>query len=229
MQLDPQSLPHPRLLAQRAMALALLDAIICPEVQYRYFSYDPAHADGEHLAAMRNGEGDHWYLHLSAAGAIIKGHVQALPRAQSRAMALHAQGAVPEDFAALLHGPAFMMDSVSYCYWQGADDACWQRLAHPDGRLRHTYDGSEDYLSVLLAPASCYYEYAADYFECELPLSAIEHLYANAPLSAALVKSLNPQMALADALAAAADIGYPALPRPARPRAEQARAGAAPA
>ena len=213
MQLDSQSLPHPRLLGQRAMALALLDAIICPEVEYRYFTYDPAFAAGQHVAAMKNGEGDHWYLHLSAAGAIVKGHVQDLPRGEARAMALHAQAMVPEDFAALLHEPAFMMDSVSFCYWRRSGDDGWSKLAHPDVRLRHRYDGSEDYLSILLAPASCYYEYAADYFECEPPLAAIEHLYAHAPLSASLVKSLNPQMSLDVALEAAVRIGYPGLPR----------------
>lgn len=195
------------------MALALLDAIICPEVEYRYFSYDPMFSAGQHVAAMKNGEGDHWYLHLSSAGAIIKGHVQELPRAESRAMALQAQATVPEDFAALLHEPAFMMDSVSFCYWRRAMDAGWTQLAHPDARMQHRYDGSEDYLSILLAPASCYYEYAADYFECEPPLASIEHLFAHAPLTASVVKSLNPQMSLGDALEAASMIGYPGMPR----------------
>jgi hypothetical protein len=213
MQLDPQSLPHPRLLAQRAMALALLDAIICPEADYRYFSYDPGFAAGEHLAAMGNGEGDHWYLHLSGAGAIIKGHVQELPHAQARAMALQAQATVPDAFAPLLHHASLQMDKVSFCYWRGASDAAWSRLTASDGRLQHRYDGSEDYLSILLAPASCYYEYAVDYFECEPPLASIEQLYAHGPLTAAVVQSLNPHMCLADAIEAAALIGYPGLPR----------------
>jgi hypothetical protein len=213
MQLDSQYLPHPRQLGQRAMALALLDAIICPESEYRYFHYDPRFAPGQHVATMRNGEGDHWYLHLSAAGAVIKGHVQDLPRGEARAMALEAQRVVPEDFSALLHDPAFMMDSVSFCYWRRSADAGWSRLTHPDARLEHRYDGSEDYLSILLAGAPCYYDFAADYFECEPPLASIEHLYAHAPLTSAIVKSLNPQMTLATAIRAAEAIGYPALPR----------------
>lgn len=224
MQLDPQFLPHPRLLGQRAMALALLDAIICPEVEYRYFTYDPQFAVGQHVAAMKNGEGDHWYLHLSRTGAIVKGHVKDLPRGSARAMALQAQAVVPEDFAAVLHDPRFAMDCVSFCYWRGSDDILWNKLAHPDASWAHRYDGSEDYLSILLAPASCYYEYAVDYFECDPPLAAIEHLYAHGPLSAALVKSLNPQATLAEALLAAERIGYPGLPR--RAPASLARRGA---
>jgi hypothetical protein len=209
MQLDPLYFPDPRTLGNRAMALAMLDAIICPEVQYRYFSFDAAWSDDAQLASMRNGEGDHWFLHLSDCGAVLKGYVQELPRDDARAMARELQRRVPAEFAAFLHEPAFSMDAVSYCYWRRSDQSAWSRLAHPDPALAHHSDGSADYLSILLAPASCYYEYATDYFECEPALASIEHIYAHAPLTAAIVKSLNPQLSLADAQAAAAAIGYP--------------------
>jgi hypothetical protein len=210
MQLDPQSFPDPRTLGNRAMALAMLDAIICPEFQYRYFSYDASWDDDQQVAAMRNGDGDHWFLHLSDSGAAIKGYVQELPRGGARAMALEVQRRVPDDFGAFLHEPAFAMDAVSYFYYRRSGDGAWSKVAHPDAGLARRSDGSEDYLSILLAPASCYYDYATDYFECEPPLASIEHIYALAPLTAAIVKSLNPQMTLAEARAAAALIGYPA-------------------
>ena len=210
MQLDPQSLPDPRTLGNRAMALAMLDAIICPEFQYRYFSYDANWGSGEQVAVMRNGDGDHWFLHMSNSGAAIKGYVQELPRGKSRVMALEVQRRVPEQFGAFLHEPAFAMDAVSYFYYRRAGDLAWSRVAHPDAGLAKWSDGSADYLSILLAPASCYYHFATDYFECEPPLLSIEHIYALAPLTAAIVKSLNPQMTLDQARAAADAIGYPA-------------------
>jgi hypothetical protein len=213
MQLDPQCFPDPRTLGNRAMSLAMLDAILCPEFQYRYFSFDAAWGDDEQVASMRNGEGDHWYLHLGEFGAAIKGFVQELPRGDARAMARQVQRGVPAEFGAFLHEPAFAMDAVSYCYWRRSGDREWSKVAHPDAGLPHWSDGSADYLSILLAPASCYYDYATDYFECEVPLASIEHIYAHAPLTAAIVKSLNPQLSLEDAHAAARQIGYPSMPR----------------
>jgi len=210
MQLDPQSLPDPRTLGNRAMALAMLDAIICPEFQYRYFSYDATWGIDEQVAAMRNGDGDHWFLHISNSGAALKGYVQQLPRGEARAMALEVQRRMPEQFDAFLHEPAFAMDAVSYCYFRRSSDLAWSRIAHPHAALAQWSDGSEDFLSILLAPASCYYNYASDYFECEPPLTSIEHIYALAPLTATVVKSLNPQMTLDEARAAADVIGYPA-------------------
>ena len=209
MQLDPLSFPDARTLGNRAMALAMLDAIICPESQYRYFSFDAAWDVDARLGTMRNGEGDHWFLHLSDDGAILKGYVHELPRGDARAMAREVQRRVPADFDSFLHEPAFLMDAASYCYWRRHDDAQWSRVAHPERELAHLSDGSADYLSILLAPADCYYEYATDYFECEPSLASIEHIYAHAPLTAAIVRSLNPHMSLADAQAAAAAIGYP--------------------
>jgi hypothetical protein len=213
MQLDPQCFPDPRTLGNRAMALAMLDAIICPEFQYRYFSFDAAWGDDEQMGAMRNGDGDHWFLHLSDAGAVIKGFVRELPHTDARTMALQVQRSVPDAFDAFLHEPSFEMDVVSYCYWQRSSERAWSKVTHPEARMAQCYDGSEDFLSILLAPADCYYDYATDYFECEPPLASIEHIYAHAPLTAAIVKSLNPQLSLEDAHAAARLIGYPSLPR----------------
>lgn len=210
MQLDPQSFPDPRTLSNRAMALAMLDAIICPEFQYRYFSYDAAWSDDTQVAVMRNGDGDHWFLHLSSEGAALKGYVQELPRGGARAMALEVQRRAPDEFGAFLHEPAFAMDAVSYFYYRRSADAAWSKVDHPDPSLAHRADGSAEFLSILLAPASCYYDYACDYFECEPPLASIEHIYALAPLTAGVVRSLNPQMTLEQARAAAVAIGYPA-------------------
>jgi hypothetical protein len=211
MQLDPQSFPDPLTLGNRAMALAMLDAIICPEFEFRYFSFDAAWGDDQQMASMRNGEGDHWFLHLGDAGAAIKGFVHELPRGEMRAMARQVQRSVPAEFGAFLNEPAFMMESVSYCYWRRSGERAWHQVRHPDAGLAHWNDGSADFLSILLAPASCYYDYACDYFECEPPLASIEHIYAHAPLTAAVVKSLNPQMSLEDAHAAARQIGYPSV------------------
>ncbi|MES2757736.1 MAG: hypothetical protein V4693_10210 [Pseudomonadota bacterium] len=187
----------------------MLDALICPEFQYRYFTFDAAWGDDEQMGAMRNGDGDHWFLHLSDNGAALKGYVQELEQSDTRSLAREVQRRVPAAFNAFLHEPSFKMDAVSYFYWRRSGDAAWTKVAHPEPGLKHCADGSADYLSILLAPADCYYDYATDYFECEPPIASIEHIYGLAPLTPAIVKSLNPQLSMAEAQASAAAIGYP--------------------
>ena len=211
MQLDPQVFPDLPTLRHRAMALAMLDAILCPDYEYRYFSFDPAWRKSEQLACMRNGEGDDWYLHLGEHGAAIKGYVHELASDGARTLALEVQRRMPESFSSFVYEPAFSMDAVSYCYWRGAQDKSWNKVRHPNAALANRADGSADYLSILLAPATCYHEYASDYFEAEAPLPSIEHIYHHAPLTEAVVRSLNPQLSMDDAQRLAAEIGYPCM------------------
>ncbi len=45
-------------LRKLSQALATLDAILCPEWQYRYYSFNAQWDVGEMMASMRNGSGD---------------------------------------------------------------------------------------------------------------------------------------------------------------------------
>lgn len=205
--LTPESMPDPRALRQRAIALAMLDAILCPEGEYRYFHFDPHWAAGEQMATMNNGEGDGWFLHFGAFGTAIKGDVAALPLRTTRALAIEAQRQLPPVFAAFLDEAALSMDAVGFCYWRGAGELVWSKLAPPAPGLPS--DGSLACLSILIDGAACYADYADDYFEAALPLATIEHIYAHGALTDAIVRSLNPRMDLASAELAAAAIGYP--------------------
>lgn len=58
MHLDPDDLPDIANLKRRTKALAMLEAIVCPEWEYRYYSYNSRWSSGEEMASMRNGQGD---------------------------------------------------------------------------------------------------------------------------------------------------------------------------
>ena len=57
-------LPSSATLERTCKGLALLDAILCEDWQYRLFSFNAAwSADRrERMASMRNGEGDAWFI-----------------------------------------------------------------------------------------------------------------------------------------------------------------------
>jgi hypothetical protein len=54
-------------------ALAMLDAILSPEWEYRYYSCNGKWAPGETMASMRNGSGDGYFILFNGHGAAIKG------------------------------------------------------------------------------------------------------------------------------------------------------------
>ena len=49
-------------LKNKLKSIALLEAIISPEWEDRYFSYDSDWAEDEEMASMRDGEGNSWFL-----------------------------------------------------------------------------------------------------------------------------------------------------------------------
>lgn len=207
--LDPARLPDIATLRRRAKALAMLDAILSPEWEYRYYSFDARWYEGEEMASMRNGSGDDWFLLFGPFGAAIKGMAHESSLAGDPALTAAVKSQVPETFASFLNEPAFSMDELSYCYWKGAEDLSWQKVEHGNTLATGVDDGSTEFLLPLIEPASAYVDFAREYYEIEVPLSAVELIYEQGVLTESLVKSLNPDLSFAEAKVFAAEIGYP--------------------
>jgi hypothetical protein len=209
MQLDPTFLPDIASLRRRSQALAMLDAIVCPDWDGRYYSFNAAWSDTESMGSMRNGSGDDWFILFGDFGAAIKGLAHETPMAGNKVFAGEVQRQVPRAFASFLAEATFAMDWLSYCYWRASEDSSWQRVVHPDPVLSLSEDGSAEYLALLVEPATSYQEFAKWYYELDIPAGAIESLYNHRPLSESLVGSLNSEVSLAQAQVDATEIGYP--------------------
>jgi hypothetical protein len=55
-------LPPIEQLIRRCRALAVLDLILSPEWQYRYYSFNSKWSDAEQMASMRDGCGNEWWI-----------------------------------------------------------------------------------------------------------------------------------------------------------------------
>ncbi len=97
--------------------LALADAIIEPEWQYRYFSYNSKWSDEEEMASLRDGCGGEWFLWLSGPFAGYKclspedGLMPNLDGVKSH---------VPNGYSSFLSEPAFSMN-LATCIWYWHD------------------------------------------------------------------------------------------------------------
>ena len=209
MSLDPTTLPDIATVRQRAKALAMIEAIVSPSWEDRYYSFNAKWSEGEEMASMRNGSGDDWFLLLGSFGAAIKGLAHEKSLAGDNAFAAAVQSQVPKTFASFLQEPAFGMDCLSYCYWRSAEDSNWQKVNSAISTFETDDDGSEEFLALLLEPASAYVEFAKWYYEMEVPLASVDRIYRHERLTEELLNSLNPELVFAEAKAFAAEIGYP--------------------
>jgi hypothetical protein len=209
MPLDPKLLPSPAPLRRRTKALAMTEAIVCPEWESRYYNFNAAWGPAEEMAPMRNGSGDDWFLLFTPAGAGIKGLDHETELAGEKRLIEAVRQQVSTSLSVFLDEPAFGWDWMSYYYWTEARDSVWHRVEHPDPKLASAKDGSDEFLALLLEPSSLYLEFANWYYERSLPAAAVEANYRHAALTPTLVAELNPEASWEQVSADAAEIGYP--------------------
>ncbi len=106
--------------------------------------------------------------------------------------------------------PAFRIEDVTFCIWRQVNDANW-RVGTVDFPADHSDpDGSEFLLSALDGRPETYQIWAKSYYECDLQLAAVEHVFRHRSLTPEVIAQLNRELSLADLLAALNEIGYPA-------------------
>ena len=194
-------------LRRLCQALATLDAILCPEWEYRYFSFNSAWGQGELLSSMRNGEGDDWLILWNPHGAIVKGFVMASEMATESPWP-GVVDAVPSEFSGFLHEPAFAIDKTTFCLWRRHGDDSWHvgEIDYPKGP---DPDGSGKLLRFLDGEPSTYQRWGEEYYGARLNPPASEQTYRHERLTEFLVRSLNPKVKLRDLRPEIEEIGYP--------------------
>jgi hypothetical protein len=191
----------------------MLDAILCPEWEYRYHSFNANWADREEMASMRDGSGDHYFILFTLAGAIMKGFAheseawqQALERGRQPVPGVF--DGVPEDFAGFLTEPAFSMDESTFCLWRRPTDPTWKTgvIGSFEGE---DPDGSAELSRLLDGDPKAYLAWAEAYFETSVAYPAVDHIFAHRPLTEEVVRALNQEISLADLAEDISEIAYP--------------------
>jgi hypothetical protein len=192
--------------------MAMLDAVLSPDWQFRYYSFNSRWAEGEQMGSMRNGCGDDFFALFNSAGCFLKGFAHEAPLSpygrRPKRVWPGVLVDVPAEFAACLREPAFNMEETTFCLWRRYIDKSWQSgtIEFPAGL---DPDGSAFLLSPLDGKPKTYQGWAEDYYECSVSLKAVRHIYGHRPLTKKLVAQLNPEASLEVLQADIKEIGYP--------------------
>ena len=188
---DVPRLPPPEPLERICKGLAVLDAILSPERERRYYSFDAEGPAGTRMASMRNGEGDAYVIVFTAGLAFVKGVAHEYPRADP-AVVFHG---LPTALAPQLAEAAFAMADLTYGGWFA--DGAWTIRGDDHGQL-----------AVPSGQVERYCKLAADYYERAIPRGAVGAILTGAPLDATLLAKIDPGRKLEDLAADLAEIGY---------------------
>ncbi|MER7947517.1 hypothetical protein ABTY59_09035 [Streptomyces sp. NPDC096079] len=216
-----RALPGIEELRDHSRGLAMLDAVLSPEWESRYYSFDAHWSRTEQLASMRDGSGGEYTIVLSPAGAFARvfDHESPLspfgPLADGQTWPGVLDG-VPEAFREYLTEPAFTDEDgvhvTTACLWRETKDEAWHTgpVDFPDLDGHEDPDGSGRFLRLLVdRSAEAYTAFAEDYYGRPVDRDAVRHVLALRPLTPQVVAALNPDVTLADLAEDLAETGYP--------------------
>jgi hypothetical protein len=103
----------------KLQSLAMLDAIVMTDWQFRYFSFDSKWGPNEMMGSMRDGEGNEFFFLFDPHGAAGKLYSKETALGQFAASALDS---VPTDFSSFLNEPAFSIDLATCYVWRRPSD-----------------------------------------------------------------------------------------------------------
>ncbi len=202
-------------------SLSVLDLIMSPEYQDRYYSFDSHWGENETMGFMNNGSGDCFIALFNSAGCFINGSAHEYPLFLFRGGRMFRDRKmrkqwkrilkkVPSEFSSAFSDSRlkFTMMSRSFCFWRFYDNGSWICNVPDTDRTRDP-DGSEFLLRLLDPDPRCYQVFAKEYYEEDIPLSPICHIYGHAPLTQEVIDLLNKEVKLDAIEDELLRIGYP--------------------
>ena len=158
-------LPEPEAVRARSKAMAMLEAVLSPEWELRYYSYDTKWGPSRELASIYH-ESPITACRVSPP-APWPGLFESLPGA----------------FRQFEREPAFLdhnsVQGATACLWRERTDAVWRcgDAQIPD-QFEDDADGAEGLFGLLLeGSAEAYVQFAEEYYELVPTLEAVQHVH----------------------------------------------------
>jgi hypothetical protein len=179
------SFPDQKTIQKICKSVSVLDAILCQDWEFRYFSYQSDWAEYEEFCEIRNSSGDHTLILFREDGCVINGYSNLYGEPdKEKTTAL-----LPPIFNDFIFGEPVNTIGTTFCVWK-TDSVAWISGNPPDFE-----DESEAFLFIFDGNPQTYLDWATDYFDGDLkesgiPLETVKAIYEGKILTKAMVLSL---------------------------------------
>jgi hypothetical protein len=207
--MNPEKLPEPSTLKNICQSIAVLDALICPEWEMRYFSFDAKWSKNEQMASMRNGEGDDYFILFSSSQTAIKGCLGESDLSGNPAFYSNIEKELGGLFRSFFDEPAFSMDEASFVYFYDVKNTKWKKVGQSSSEYAEHEDGSDELLQWIIGGADFYQQWAKEYYEEDIDPIIVKKVFNHQRLTEEEIKTVNPELELKAFFDDLQEIGYP--------------------
>lgn len=191
-------IPPLNVMRSRFQSLAMLDAILMPDWELRYFSFNTKWGIDEMMASMRNGEGDGYFFLFCNGEVIGKIFCHDTPETETPRQIL---ANVPSKFISFLNEAAFRLDEITCCLWYTIGNSKWEASPVMKGEI--------PLLAFVQDNGQYYRGWAEKYYEQMIPAAFVEMVFAHKPLTNQMLAKFLEKKAVKDLISDALEIGYP--------------------
>lgn len=174
-------LPDKKSLQNICKAIAVLDAIICQEWEYRYYLYNSKWAEDEEYFGMRDGSGDLMDVLFLENHSVISGFAHEFLHNQKSDLTKN----LPEIYNQFIFDEPVATNGTTFCLWTN-ETKNWEV-----GEIKDYNDNSEDLLAIFDGNPQTYIDWATEYFEeTGIPLKTVTEIYQGKTLTKEMVLSI---------------------------------------
>lgn len=184
-----------------SQSLAILDAILMPEWEFRYFSFNKSWDSNQYMASLRDGEGSHYYILFEISDELI-GCTGKVYCKDSKISNDNHFSKIKElnDFEYFLGEVAFENDKSSLYFYFNHSDNKWEIATQIQGI---------PFLRVFKDKEEAYLPWAEQYYERNIHQNTVKQIFDFKPLNEIMLSELNPDLTFQDILEDIEEIGYP--------------------
>ena len=189
-------LPEIKEVYETCQSLAVIEAILMQEWDFRYFSFNSSWDVNKSMASMRDGCGSHYYMTFDSQLTKCLGKLYNKP--------IGVKDTTPiKDvymFEEFLQEPAFENEDATIYYYKTSNKIKWQSIP---------FLSDIPFLGFLVNKENAYIPWAESCYEIEIKTQPVIDIFNYQPVTSSMVNQLNPNCCISTLIDDLNEINYP--------------------
>ena len=190
------NLPEPKTIKDISQRLAILDAAMSPEWEYRYYSFNNSWDTNQQMTSMRDGSRTEYYILFEGNNCGIKIWDKKVNEECKKFVSKNKNSENSFIFY-FIREPAFYTDDSGFLAFWDHDQNKWKSYGKDENYLLHIFSD----------PQNEYIRFSKEYYEKNIPDELISNLFSSESIDRNTILKINDELVIKEFIKDAEEIG----------------------